>query len=437
MLSHSAMSDLPSSPERLRFDRGTILLDRPVDAPGVRFDARVGAHRAPAWRYADLKAEIPVARRLVDELAPLIERPAGLSPPALRPYQSAAVAAWEGGRRRGVVVLPPGGGKTHLALAAMARLGRTTIVLVPTRALLVHWRQHLERAGPTAGVGVVGDGAQRLAPITVCTYQSAFERMDLFGDRFGLLVVDEVHNLGRTLRPEALEMCAAPARLGLTGTPPTRREALCLLEQLVGPVVSVHRVEELGRHLAPYDREVVLVRLTAEERRDYARAYAAHLARANRALCLGRGPRPGQAELQRARRVLAMAAGKLSAAASLLELHREDRALVFTADNTAAYRLSRQLLIPAVTCDIARPEREALFAALEGGRLRALVSARVLNEGLDLPDCRVGIVLAGSDGSERERQQRLGRLLRPAPGKRAVLYEVLAAGTFEARGRRR
>jgi superfamily II DNA or RNA helicase len=416
----------------LRFDRGTILLDQPLDTPGVRFDRRVGAYRAPAWRYVDLRAALPDRR--MDQLAPVIGRSVDVRPPALRPYQAAAVAAWEGGRRRGVVVLPPGGGKTHLALGAMARLGRATIVLVPTRALLAHWRQHIERA-TREPVGVVGDGTQRLAPVTVCTYQSAFERMDQFGDRFGLVVADEVHNLGRTLRPEALEMCAAPARLGLTGTPPTRREPLCALEQLVGPVVSAHRVEELGHHLAPYHRELILVHLSEEERRAYARAHAAHLEQAHRALCLGRGPRRGQGQLQRARRVLAMAASKRSVAASLLELHREDRTLVFTADNTAAYQLSRELLVPAVTCDIARAEREALFSALEGGRLRALVSARVLNEGLDLPDCRVGIVLSGSDGSEREHRQRLGRLLRPAPGKHAVLYEVLAHGTFEARGR--
>ena len=64
------------------------------------------------------------------------------------------------------------------------------------------------------------------------------------------------------------------------------------------------------------------------------------------------------------------------------------------------------------------------------------MSARVLNEGLDVPDAEVGIVVAGRMG-EREHVQRVGRLLRPAPGKRAIVYELVIGHSSEARAAER
>ena len=61
------------------------------------------------------------------------------------------------------------------------------------------------------------------------------------------------------------------------------------------------------------------------------------------------------------------------------------------------------------------------------------MTANVLDEGVDVPDANVAIVLAGS-GSEREFTQRLGRILRPnEDGGRALLYEVVSRETAEER----
>jgi superfamily II DNA or RNA helicase len=49
-----------------------------------------------------------------------------------------------------------------------------------------------------------------------------------------VLVVDEVHHFGSGVRDEALEMCAAPRRLGLTATAP-EGEALARVNELIGP----------------------------------------------------------------------------------------------------------------------------------------------------------------------------------------------------------
>jgi superfamily II DNA or RNA helicase len=131
-------------------------------------------------------------------------------------------------------------------------------------------------------------------------------------------------------------------------------------------------------------------------------------------------------------RRLGYTSAKAAALARLLAQHRERRVIVFTGDNETAYRVAREHLIMPITCDIGRRERAAAVAAFQAGALRALVSSQVLNEGFDLPAADVGILIASTRGS-REYVQRIGRLLRPAPGKRALVVELVTVATAEAR----
>ena len=76
-------------------------------------------------------------------------------------------------------------------------------------------------------------------------------------------------------------------------------------------------------------------------------------------------------------------------------------------------------------------ERRDILDGLSQGVYPVVVTSRVLNEGVDMPSANVAIVLSGS-GSVREHVQRLGRILRAAEGKRAILYELVAKDTTEA-----
>jgi len=89
-----------------------------------------------------------------------------------------------------------------------------------------------------------------------------------------------------------------------------------------------------------------------------------------------------------------------------------------------------------LTCDINRPERDEVLERFRRGDLRTLVSARVLNEGIDVPDADVAVVVGGALG-EREHVQRVGRLLRPSAGKRAVVYDLVTRNTIEVGQARR
>ena len=89
------------------------------------------------------------------------------------------------------------------------------------------------------------------------------------------------------------------------------------------------------------------------------------------------------------------------------------------------------MILPVLTHHTKGAERKRMLAAFRNGELPVLVTSRVLNEGVDVPEASVGIIVSGT-GSVREHVQRLGRILRPKDDKQAVLYELISAGTGEA-----
>jgi superfamily II DNA or RNA helicase len=364
----------------------------------------------------------------------------------LRPYQRSALLGWQLVEGRGLVVLPTGAGKTHVALAAMAQSGLPSLCLVPTRALLHQWRTLLESHQP-GRVARFGDGQRELGPITVSTFESAYRHMARFGGEFGLLIVDEVHHFGQGAKDECLEMCAAPLRLGLTATPPdgAQLEQLC---RLLGPIAYELSIADLaGRWLADYDVVVLRLALTPEERAAYVQQLAVfdRYRRRFRARSSGldwqafvresaQTPEGRQALFawHRSRKVLRWTAAKRAAVGRILARHRGSRILIFTEDNETCYAISREFLVMPITCEIKRRERERALADFRAGKLLALASSRVLNEGIDVPDAEVAIMVGGALG-QREHVQRVGRLLRRVPGKQAVVYELVTQATPEVR----
>ena len=378
-------------------------------------------------------------------------RPEAWSDVGLRPYQQAALSAWELGDHRGIVALPTGSGKTRVALAAikLTRLG--ALCLVPTRVLLDQWLREI-RAVYQDPVGCYGDGVHEVAPLMVATYESAYRHMPLLGNRFDLLIVDEVHHFGGGLRDEALEMSLAVARLGLTATPPRDAAVAGRLTELIGPTVFELAVADLaGGFLASFDAITLYLDLSGDERSAYAslsavfigtyvafrqRVPAAAWADFARAAAGTTEGRRALAAWRQARRLLAFTRAKREALRSLLGHHRHARVLIFTADNDTAYAIAREHLVMPLTCDIGRRERDAVLDRFRQGAIRTLVSARVLNEGIDVPDADVAVIVGAALG-EREHVQRVGRLLRPGEGKRAIVYDLVSRDTIEVGQARR
>ena len=134
--------------------------------------------------------------------------------------------------------------------------------------------------------------------------------------------------------------------------------------------------------------------------------------------------------LNRSKTIALEASAKLELLESLLKQHCRDRVLIFTESNRFVYKISMRHLLPAITHQTKTKERKQMLERFKAGEYPAIVTSKVLNEGVNVPEANIGIVLSGS-GSTREYIQRLGRILRKREGKYAVLYEVVTKDTLE------
>jgi superfamily II DNA or RNA helicase len=437
----------------LVFDQGTLVVsgaapEHLAALPGIQFDARSQSYRAEACRYRAIVEHLRRHQLVYRDEARAFEP----MPWPLRtsrepfPHQTEAVETWIKTGSRGVVVLPTGTGKTYVAVLAIQRTGRPALVVTPTIDLLNQWYGELMVAfgGP---VGLLGGGYYDFQPLTVTTYDSAYIHLERWGNRFGLLVFDECHHLPGPTYLAAAVGSIAPFRLGLTATPERADGQETLLPELIGPIVYRKEIKQLaGDYLAEYRTERLYVELSPAEQERYqqARDQYRRFVEAHRISLSGplgwqrfiqetsRSPE-GRAAFQAYReqkRIAQAAPAKLETLARLLEAHRHDRVLIFTADNATVYQIARRFLVPAITHQTKIKERRLILERFHSGDYPVLVTSQVLNEGVDVPAANVGIILSGT-GSVREHVQRLGRLLRKLGDKQAVLYEVVARGTAE------
>jgi superfamily II DNA or RNA helicase len=438
----------------LQFNSGTLTLEgagQEFPAPSVfQWDERVRRWRAPAIAYRQTVTELTRQElAFKDEARRYYEfqfrTDLNIEP---RPYQRDAIAAWQKSGKRGVVILPTGAGKSFVAQMAIEMAGRSTLVVVPTLDLMNQWYDLLVSSFQ-AEIGLIGGGYFEQGAIVVTTYASAFRFMERMGNQFGLLVCDECHHLPGSGFRYVAEMTIAPFRLGLTATPERSDGGEELMTGLLGPIVYRLEAQQLaGEFLADYSVVRLTVQLSDEDQERYQQERAIFrrfissqgidfgslqgwqmfVIRSARSEA---GRRAMQA-YRESKRIALGAEAKLETLKKLLARHRRERVLIFTAENEMVYRISEQFLIPAITHETPIKERSAWLAAFNQGEVLALATSKVLNEGVNIPEAAVAIVLSGS-GSSREHIQRLGRILRKQPGKEAILYEVVASGTAEER----
>jgi superfamily II DNA or RNA helicase len=317
-------------------------------------------------------------------------------------------------------------------------------------SLLYQWYALLTNAFQTE-IGVYYSGEKRVLPITVTTYHSAGDLIADHGNTFRMLICDEVHHLPAKTWGEAALMAPAPFRLGLTATYPEEYEQVgerWRLDELIGPIVYRQRLEELvGNQLAEYRTQRVRVDLTSEERAAYDAAYKVYIGFVReRGLQRSHGPGwlgelmrlsaldPAARRALLARRqllnILDSCQGKFAALESLLREHTGERVLVFTESNAVAYTIARQYLVPVISHEIGVAERKHILDGFQAGHYSVIATSKVLNEGVDVPEAKVAIVLGGG-ASKREYLQRLGRILRKKEPLQALLVEVLVRNTIE------
>jgi superfamily II DNA or RNA helicase len=445
----------------LTYDRGTLLIHPPPKGKDwmdfATWDDRVERFRVPAIHYRHLITALRATGTELDDRAKEFREIELIPSLEMEPYphQQEALTAWVQAGRMGLVVLPTAAGKTYLAQLAMQATQRSTLIMVPTLDLMHQWYAHLTAAFPDVEVGLLGGGSRDRTPILVSTYDSAAIHAETLGNQYALLVFDECHHLPSDFNRVIAEYAIAPYRLGLTATPERSDGKHADLQSLIGAEVYRKAAEDLsGTALAKHKATQIKVRLSPKERDRYDELIGVRnqfLQESNiflgtvqgwqrfvQASARSKAGRRAMLAHREARSIAFGTEGKLRVLADLLATHYPERTLIFTDDNATVYRVSQEFLIPAITHQTGVKERHEILANFKQGEYRSLVASRVLNEGVDVPDASVAIVLSGT-GSSREHIQRLGRVLRKGkdPGKLALLYEVIAEDTSEENVSRR
>lgn len=447
----------------LRFSEGTLLLSGLASAdlkaifgdhPWV-WDPRVLSFRYDAIHYRAVREALDRTGRPFRDEVPgwkAVQWPRNEVPP-LRPEQVKAKNAWFASGR-GVIVMPTGTGKTEVALSIMAEAPRSTLVVSPVRDLMYQWHRRILR---TLGydAGVIGDSLFNVRPVSVTTYDSAYIHMAKLGDKFDLVIFDECHHLPGEIRRDAARMSAAPFRLGLTATPERSDGRHKDLDFLIGPVLYEMPLSEArGTTLADYEVVRIPVRLSEAEQARYdtlARIVRSYMLERRKMeprftwedLLAETGSDPEARKVQKAfyekKSIEDRAQEKLRVLEDLFRLHQGTKVIVFTGSNAMAREVSIRFLIPCLLNHCGKKERLDILEGFQKGKYPAIVANQVLDEGVDIPEAKVAVVVGGH-ASTKQAKQRLGRILRKTGGARATLYEVVCQETREeetSRTRRR
>jgi superfamily II DNA or RNA helicase len=453
----------------LTYDKGTIVIRGLAHIPFATLDPRTNVLRALALHYSNIidylkQSGIEYSDHVLSEETMMLSSSLSSSSPlSLRDYQQRALDNWLRAGLRGCIVLPTGSGKTILGLKAIEKANAASLIVVPTLDLMDQWTAVLSKYFPNVRIGNLGGGSDDIQSITVSTYDSAYIRAPFLGNKFSLIIFDEVHHLAALGYRTIAEQMAAPFRLGLTATIEREDELHKDLPKLVGEVVFQASPDELAKdkHLASYEIERRVVEMLPDELEEYRRNMSIYqqcmkkLSFQRYAITLekliimsGRNRTAREALLARnkAMNVALNSRAKIEELREILAENKGAKTIIFTQHNSLVYEISNKFLIPLITHKTIKEERQDVLKGFKEGRYMAIVTSKVLDEGVDIPDAELGVILSGT-GSAREFIQRLGRLLRPKPDnhsgnssgttttskayKKAKLIEIISSETKE------
>jgi superfamily II DNA or RNA helicase len=191
----------------------------------------------------------------------------------LTPLQTKALEAMAA-QDTGVLVAPPGVGKSVIAIALIARRKRSTLVIVNHTHLLDQWRGQLALflGIDETEIGRIGGGTskkrKRTGRVDVAMVQSLVkpDSVDDLVAEYGQVIVDECHHASSVSFERMLGEVRARYMVGLTATPQRRDGHQAIMRMQLGPI----RFEVHPRSLAaarPFEHKLI-VRETAFRMQD-------------------------------------------------------------------------------------------------------------------------------------------------------------------------
>jgi len=366
----------------------------------------------------------------------------------LRPYQEEAVRSAIQAKKS-TIKAATGTGKTIMAIAWLKLIGEQSLIIVPTQALIYQaWAPKLSQYG-LIDVGQYYANAKFEGKVTLTTYSSATSHPELL-ERANAVIVDEIHHLGaqgalRRLLPKIKEKEYV---LGLSSVPEREdlghhlflREFPICFDLTLGSALK-------SGYVSPLVVEEVPAPMSESERKKY-ELYTSKIQRAFKfcgsdikkwARCFDPHTRqfPGRqgmwAMIMR-KKLLSNVESKKERVLEVVRKHRDERIILFAESVPAIEAIGKYLKENDVSCETfhSRIEPWRRMEILEewGSKFQVLLSCRALEEGLDVKEVAIGVLIT-SGKSKRQFVQRIGRVIRPVEGKVATFYVVYSPNSVE------
>ena len=368
-----------------------------------------------------------------------------------RDWQLDALEKWKK-QCRGVVEVVTGGGKTVFSQMCLQFFFDNTdvgkkqaLIVVPSVSLLDQWWVALQDESGVLpkDIGLLygQESCRGDEPIIISVVNSARNFTSKLSKSCALfLVVDECHRAGSPSNSKAL-LGEFSATLGLSATPEREYDEgfETYIEPRLGPVIYRYAYKKAARDgiICPFSLINVQVDLLPDEEEKY-RKYSKSIARA-----IGRSSGDYTDEfvkrlLQLRASVAANATRRIPVSIKLIERHRGERAIIFheridAANHILSILQSRGHRATVYHAKIGPDARRDNLRLFRNGQFDVMVCCRALDEGMNVPEVSVAVV-ASCTASQRQRIQRLGRILRPSNNKdMATIYTIFA--TAEERKR--
>jgi len=388
--------------------------------------------------------ETPTEKELLQEMFYANKK----EPTPLRPYQIAALNAWQAHNYHGILFMPTATGKTRVAIEAQRTLKLPMLAIVPKISIIKTWKEEFAKAG-IFDVGSYYGREHMIKNVTVGLYQSAIKYPDLL-HRFQFIVFDEAHHLGSHRNSSLLSYVQhAPYVMGLTAHIEEREPEFQKVFRVL-PVIYKMNFQDARDYIAPIIIKPLQVPMTDME----ATEYITFTQKIRRALQLT-GARPklwpalaakgdiaakmGLKAIGDRNLLLSRVSSKKEAVRQVVEQHPNEMVLLFSESIPALEQIKHYLAANGLNAWTYHSQmtdsRRRQTLDYWGKYFKILLTARALEEGYNVPQVSIGIFQA-SGRTPRRIIQRVGRIIRKArrpdgTEKVAQLYVIYVHGTIE------
>jgi len=305
---------------------------------------------------------------------------------------------------QGMIVRPPGTGKTQIAMAFAALCQTRTLVIVHTEDILNQWVDYIEAAIPElqGKVGIIRGRKCEIGHITVATVQTLHKYVkqpDKWWRQWGCLIADEAHHVAAPTWEAVINRCPARYRFGFTASP-TRADGMDVaLHFIIGPIIHRQKFSSPVKlkvvpvktnfkcvYRGAFDWSHLLDELVSDDERNLqiADTIGTEFARGNTVLVLSR---------------------RIEHLRSIAELV--------------------ECPVEILTGQRSRADRKRILSDFRSGKLRVLLATQLADEALDVPRLnRVCLIHPGKH--EGRIIQQVGRAIRKHPDKQdAIIYDFV------------